>query len=282
MPPNLTSSMDYLESFLLGLIQGLTEFLPISSSGHLALTSYLFNAEFNQGITFEVIVHFGTLCSIFIFFKKEIAELLGAAFTILKNPLALPARMESDYYTRLIVYILLSMIPALIVGFTLKDQIEHIFDNPVLVSGMLITTGFILFFTRSRGEGGTPLTMGKAFIIGLAQAFAILPGISRSGSTIAAGLYLNGTKTEIANFSFLMVIPVIAGATLLQIKDLLEVGIENVPYIHLLIGFLASFISGYYALKFLIHLIRKRGIHLFAYYCWTIGAIGLIYFLLLG
>lgn len=267
--------MDLLQSFLLGLIQGLTEFLPISSSGHLALGRYILGADTEVGITFEVVVHFGTLCSIVIYYKSELAKLISAGFGFLKAP----SQKKEDPQVRVILFILVSMIPALIVGFTLKDYVEGIFMNPLLVCIMLIVTGFILFLTRFAKSHEGEVTLGKSFLIGLAQAFAMIPGISRSGSTISTALYLGIKREEAANFSFLMVIPVIGGAMLLQIKEMLEIGVSDAQVLSLVVGFFTSFISGYYALKYLIIILKKKGFHYFAFYCWLVGGAGLIYFL---
>lgn len=268
--------MDILQSFLLGLIQGLTEFLPISSSGHLALGRFFLGADTEVGITFEVVVHFGTLCSIVIYYKKELADLIKAGFGFL----GAPSQKKDDPQVKIILFILVSMIPALIVGFTLKDYVEEIFMTPVLVCGMLIVTGFILFMTKFAKVTEGEVTLRKSFLIGIAQAFAMIPGISRSGSTISTALYLGIKREEAANFSFLMVIPVIAGAMLLQIKEMIEIGVSDAQIISLVVGFLTSFISGYYALKYLIIILKKKGFHYFAYYCWLVGAAGLAYFLM--
>ena len=268
--------MDILQSFLLGLIQGLTEFLPISSSGHLALGRFFLGADTEVGITFEVVVHFGTLCSIVIYYKKELMELFEAGFGFL----GAPSQKKDDPKVKIILFILVSMIPAFIVGFTLKDYVEEIFMTPVLVCGMLIVTGFILFLTKFAKAPEGEVTLGKSFLIGIAQAFAMIPGISRSGSTISTALYLGIKREDAANFSFLMVIPVIAGAMLLQIKEMMEIGVSDAQVMSLVVGFVTSFISGYYALKYLIIILKKKGFHYFAYYCWLVGAVGLAYFLI--
>lgn len=268
--------MNILQSFLLGLIQGLTEFLPISSSGHLALGRYFLGAETEVGITFEVVVHFGTLCSIIIYYKKELTALIKAGFIFLGSP----STQKDDPQVRTILFILVSMIPAFIVGFTLKDYVEEIFMNPLLVSGMLIVTGGILFLTKFAKAPDGKVTLKKSFLIGLAQSFAMIPGISRSGSTISTALYLGIKREEAANFSFLMVIPVIGGAMLLQIKEMFEIGVSDAQITSLLVGFLTAFISGYYALKYLIIILKKKGFHYFAYYCWIVGFAGLVYFMI--
>lgn len=267
--------MDVLQSFLLGIIQGLTEFLPISSSGHLVLGKQILGVEVETGITFEVVVHFGTLCSILIYYRKIIWDLIMSGFSFVKSP----AVQKSDPNVKLIGFILVSMIPAMAVGFTLKDQVEAIFGDPLLVSFMLIVTGMILFSARFVGETTKEVNLPKSFLIGIAQSFAMIPGISRSGSTISAALWLGVKREEAANFSFLMLIPVIAGAMLLEMKDLIEIGVSDAQLINLVIGFFAAFISGYYALKYLIIILKKQGFHYFAYYCWLVGGIGVFYFL---
>ncbi|SMO82253.1 undecaprenyl-diphosphate phosphatase [Gracilimonas mengyeensis] len=267
--------MDVLQSFLLGIIQGLTEFLPISSSGHLVLGKQILGVEVETGITFEVVVHFGTLCSILIYYRKIIWDLIVSGLNFLKSPSA----GKEDPNVKTIGFILVSMIPAMLVGFTLEEQVESIFGDPMLVCVMLLVTGLLLFSTRFVGDTFKDVNLPKSFLIGIAQSFAMIPGISRSGSTISAALWLNVKREEAANFSFLMLIPVIAGAMLLEVKDLIELGVSDAELINLVVGFLAAFISGYYALKYLIIILKKKGFHYFAYYCWIVGGAGLVYFL---
>ena len=171
--------MDILQSFLLGIIQGLTEFLPISSSGHLVLGKQILGVEVETGITFEVVVHFGTLCSILVYYRKIIWELIISGLSFLRAP----SEKKEDPNVKLIGFILISMIPAMIVGFTLKDQVESIFSSPLIVSAMLIVTGLMLFSTKFVKDTPNEVSLGKSFMIGIAQSFAMIPGISRSGST---------------------------------------------------------------------------------------------------
>lgn len=270
--------MDLLDSFLLGLIQGLTEFLPISSSGHLVLGEALLGGGLDKNITFEVVVHFGTLCSILLYYRAKIADIISSWWQIPSSSQSFSEQWQEDSNLKLTWFIFISMIPALIVGLTLKDQIENIFLNPFMVSIMLLVTGVILFLTKFRDHFPHHLNSGRSFGIGLAQAFAILPGVSRSGSTISLGLYLGIKRKEVADFSFLMVIPVIAGAMLLEVKEMIEVGIAMNDAMSLILGFITAFVSGYFALKYLIILLQNKGIHPFAWYCWVLGGIGLIYF----
>ncbi len=270
--------MDILQSFLLGLIQGLTEFLPISSSGHLALARYILGNDTEMGITFEVVVHFGTLCSIMIFYRNELYSLLEAGVRFIKAP----SVRKNDPEIKILGFILISMIPAFVVGFTLKDSIESIFMNPLLVSGMLILTGIILYSTKFYDKIDSDMTTKKAFFIGISQAFAMIPGISRSGSTISTALYFGLNREKAANFSFLMVIPVIGGAMILQMREAIEVGINISDILSLLVGFFTAFISGFYALKYLIIILKKQGFHYFAYYCWVVGGLGMVWFIFFG
>ncbi|MFH5831988.1 undecaprenyl-diphosphate phosphatase [Halalkalibaculum sp. DA3122] len=270
--------MEFIDSFLLGLIQGLTEFLPISSSGHLVLGRAFMSSDLQKGITFEVVVHFGTLCSILVYYREELTGIIKSLLGLAGSPGEFQQRLRDDPNIRLSGYILLSMIPATIIGFTLKDYIEDVFLNPFMVSFMLLVTGILLYATKYRKQFTRQINAGNSFAIGIAQALAILPGISRSGSTISLGLYLGVKREEVANFSFLMVIPVIAGAMMMQVKEMAEVGIRFDAALDLVIGFLAAFISGYFALKYLIVMLKTRGIHPFAWYCWTVGTLGLIYF----
>ena len=270
--------MELLDSFLLGLVQGLTEFLPISSSGHLVLGKALLGGDFEKSITFEVVVHFGTLCSIVVYYRQKLSEMTASLWRLASSPGNARELAAHDGNIRLSGFILLSMIPAVIVGFTLKDQIENLFLNPFMVSIMLLVTGAILFATRFRSDYTGEVGWGSALGIGLAQAFAILPGVSRSGSTISLGLYLGIKREEVANFSFLMVIPVIAGAMLLEVKTMVEMGITLDNLLGLAVGFVTAFASGYLALKYLIIILKSRGIHPFAWYCWALGAVGLYYF----
>lgn len=231
-----------------------------------------------MGITFEVVVHFGTLCSIVIYYREILWNLIKGGIGFLGSP----STKKDEPEVKMIGFILISMIPAFIVGFTLKDYIEDIFMNPLLVSVMLLVTGVILFLTKFQKNPDGKVTLGKSFIIGLAQSFAMIPGISRSGSTISTSLYLGINREEAANFSFLMVIPVIGGATLLQLLELMEVGASGAQIEGLVIGFFTSFISGYFALKYLIIILKKQGFHYFAYYCWLVGGFSLFWFLTQG
>ncbi len=270
--------MDLLQSILLGILQGITEFLPVSSSGHLALARALIGRDLEPGITFEIVVHFGSFCSIAVYFHKKIWEILTDLFKSFSPEGFRTRRFITDSNTRLSYIILLSMIPAVIVGFTMKSAIETIFLNPFFVSCMLLITGSLLYATKFVGNPQKEVDAKRGLMMGLAQAFAILPGISRSGSTISLGLFSGVSRDNVANFSFLMVLPVLAGAMLLELTEIAETGIESAAVISLFAGFLTSFISGYLALSYLIILLKRERIHYFAYYCWVVGVAGIFYF----
>ncbi len=270
--------MEFIEAFLLGLLQGITEFLPVSSSGHLALGSALLQSDLAPGITFEIVVHFGSFCSIVVYFHKRIGIILSDLLKTFSPDGIRSRRYATDASTKLSAIILLSMIPAGVVYFAFKDSIEAIFFNPFLVSCMLLVTGSLLFSTRFVVNPQKDVSVGRGLMMGVAQAFALIPGISRSGSTISVGLFMGINRDDVANFSFLMVLPVLGGAMLYDLTRIVGSGIDSVTAISLIIGFFTSFISGYFALKYLIILLKKDKIHYFAYYCWTVGIFGIFYF----
>lgn len=274
--------MELWEAFLLGIIQGITEFLPISSSGHLVLMQSLLGFQSTEGITFEIVVHFGSLMSILIVYRSDLKVLLKAGLGLVGHPKQIltvarsqEARHESQ---RWVVFVLLSMLPAVVIGLLFKSTIEVAFKSPVWVSWMLLATGTMLFSTRTLNPSATPLCLRHAVGMGLAQAVAILPGVSRSGSTISAGLQLGLDREQAARFSFLMVIPVILGAMGYEALGLMEVA-EPVDFAVLFTGFVSSLVMGWLSLTFLIQVIKRYGIHWFAYYCWAIGLLGLWYFI---
>ncbi|MEX1121548.1 MAG: undecaprenyl-diphosphate phosphatase [Balneolales bacterium] len=269
--------MSLLESILLGLLQGITEFLPISSSGHIVIAQALMG-EISQSITFELIVHGGTLGSIVIYFYDDLLKMVNTAWQMVISPIASYKNWENDYTLRLNVFILISMIPAAVAGFTIRDQIENVFANPIGVSSMFIVTGTFLYGTNFFGQGKKTLNSGNILIVGLAQAFSLLPGISRSGATISMAVFLGINRDDIARFTFLMMLPVVAGAMLVEAIEVSKVGVQYDMIYQYILGFTTALISGYYALKYLIRLFKSKGIHYFAYYCWAFGLTGLIYF----
>jgi len=258
--------MDWLTALILGIVQGLTEFLPVSSSGHLELGKAILGVEAKESMTFTVIVHGATVLSTITVFRKEL-------WGLSKGVLAFQWNSETRYMVKIII----SMIPVVLLGLFFKEEIEQFFTGDVLfVSLMLIITALFLASTTLVKNGVRTIPYLHAFIIGIAQAVAVLPGISRSGATISAGLLLGNKKAEITKFSFLMVLVPIIAANLLEIlsSDLrVDTQIEVTP---LLIGFIAAFVSGVFACRWMIEIIRKGKLIYFAIYCFIIGLIGII------
>lgn len=260
--------MSELEALIIGLVQGLTEYLPVSSSGHIAIGKALLgiDAEAAGGLTFDIVVHIATVLSTLVILWREVAGLFKGFFRIPHGGL----NGEQSY----ILCIVISMIPAALAGLLFKEEIEALaIDNLMLVGCcLMVTAALLLFASLYRPAKTTGVTPFKAFFIGVAQAFAMLPGLSRSGSTIGAGLLLGCDKSKMAQFSFLMVIPVILGEALLDCKELLETGASEIGLFPLALGFLAAFISGCLACKFMIAVVKRFKLYYFALYCALVGA----------
>ena len=262
--------MSWFEALILGLIQGLTEYLPVSSSGHLAIGQALFGM--NDGadnLMFTVAVHIATVLSTIVILWSEIDWILKGLF-----------KCELNAETKYVLNIIVSMIPVGIVGLFFKDQVEEIFGSGLLVVGfcLLITSALLVFSYYAKPRQKEHISWKDALIIGIAQAIAVLPGVSRSGSTIATGLMLGNKKESLAQFSFLMVIPPILGEALLDVLKMLKGedvmgGIETLP---LVIGFLAAFLSGCVACKWMINIVKKGKLIYFGIYCAIVGAVTII------
>jgi len=269
--------MNWWQAVILGLVQGLTEFLPISSSGHLVLGEHLLglDATGSKDITFEVFTHLGTALSILTVYRKDVAGLVRAALRAVLRPAEFRSAYANRAPVRTVAFILITLIPTGIAYVLFKDFLEEAFDQPRFVSGMLLVTGVLLFLTVFKGRTSGELTPWKAFVVGIAQSFAMIPGISRSGSTICTAIYQNVAQEEAANFSFLMVLPVIIGAAILKFGE--AFGSEaTTAALPLLIGTVVAYLSGIVAIKIVIAFIRKGNLSWFAYYCFAIGALGLI------
>jgi undecaprenyl-diphosphatase len=259
--------MTVFEAIVLGIVQGLTEFLPVSSSGHIELGKILLQTNLGQdSLLFSVVVHAATALSTMVVFGKDIWQLLRGMFQFRWNE-------ETQFAAK----ILLSMVPAGLVGLTFKTELEALFDgNLLLVGCSLLFTGLVLWLTTVlKPRVATEVSFGQALAIGLAQAVAILPGVSRSGSTIATALMVGVDRSKAARFSFLMALPVIFGATLLELKDYLEApaghatGLTALP---LALGFAAAFVTGLAACRLMIGLVRRGKLVYFAIYCLLVGA----------
>ena len=256
--------MSILQAIILGLVQGLSEFLPISSSGHLELGKVLLGIEAAEDVTFTIVVHGATVLSTIVIFHKDILELFRGLFTLRWN--------ESNAF---IGKLLVSSIPILIIGLFFKDYVESFFGGKILLVGiMLLLTAGLLSFTYYAPKEGGPVTFGKSFLIGIAQAIAVLPGISRSGSTIATALLLGVDKAKAARFSFLMVLIPIIGANALELKDV-DWSQNSVGIIPLAAGFVTAFLSGVVACKWMISIVMRGKLIYFAIYCALIGSVSI-------
>lgn len=258
--------MDTLQAILLGIVQGITEFLPVSSSGHLQLAKEVLGVELENNITFDVTLHAATVLSTIVVLWREITDLLAGLFSRRFN--------EAQAY---VLKILLSMIPAGIIGVCFADQIEALFSSLAFVGAMLLLTAALLTFAYyAKPRQKTTLSYRDALLIGVAQAAATMPGLSRSGSTIATGLILGNDKSTVANFSFLMVIPVILGKMLLDICSG-EMAAMSIPTPALVGGFIAAFVTGALACKFMIEIVKRGRLIWFALYCALVGIVAILY-----
>ena len=263
--------MDWLQALILGLIQGLTEYLPVSSSGHLAIGSYLFGINGEDNLAFTIVVHVATVLSTFVILWSEIDWIFRGLFKFKMND-------ETKYFLNIVV----SMIPIGIVGVFFKDTVEEIFGSGLLIVGcMLLLTALLLtfsYFAKPRVKEN--ISWKDALIIGLAQACAVMPGLSRSGSTIATGLILGNNKDKLAQFSFLMVIPPILGEALLDTMKMVKYGAASVmgdiSLGVLAVGFVAAFVSGCVACKWMINIVKRGKLIYFAIYCAIAGIVTLI------
>jgi undecaprenyl-diphosphatase len=266
--------MTELQALLMGLLQGLTEYLPVSSSGHLTIASALFGIEGEENLTFTIAVHVATVLSTLVILWREIAWLLRGLVDT-KAPLLSPER-------KYILAIVISMIPIGIVGVFFKDYVEAIFGSGLLIVGfsLIITAALLTMSYYARPRQKEEISLWQAFVIGLAQSLAVLPGLSRSGSTIATGLLLGVKKEKMAQFSFLMVIPPILGEALLSIleaaKDGAEAAVGSISMSALLIGFVAAFVSGCLACKWMVSIVKKGKLVYFGVYCAIVGSIILL------
>ncbi|SHK86598.1 undecaprenyl-diphosphate phosphatase [Rhodothermus profundi] len=265
--------MSWWEALILGLLQGLTEFLPVSSSGHLVLGQYVLGLN-PGGVTFEVFVHFGTVLSILTVYWRRVGAIISAVGEALPRPSHWRARYQEHDPFRIAVWILITLIPTGLVYVLLGDWIEQTFEHPRFAAGMLLVTGVLLVLTRLRQHPSGDLSPLKAFVVGIAQSAAMLPGISRSGSTICAAIYQNVRPERAADFSFLMLLPVVLGATLLKGIELLRTP-EAADVLPLVIGTVTAYASGVVAIKVLLQVVRRGQLVYFAYYCFLVGGLGL-------
>lgn len=256
--------MSYLEAIFLGILQGLTEFLPVSSSGHLVLAQAILGVK-QPGVSFELLLHVGSLLAVLIYFRQSIIQLLKSTYN---------KEMVSE--RKMILFLIIGTIPAGVAGLSLKDFFESAFSSPLMTSVMLLVTGLILFATRFKPAVQGQMTLRRALIMGVGQAFAILPGISRSGSTIAAGMLMGIKPEKAAEFSFLLAIPAIGGALVLKADEIMTV--PESLFGQYLAGMAASFVLSMAAVYILLAIIRRGRFEYFAYYCFAAGFFGLYLF----
>ena len=264
--------MSWLQALILGVVQGLTEFLPVSSSGHLEIGHVLLGTSGEENLTFAIIVHAATVLSTLVVLWREVAQLFRGTFTTLQW------NAEKDYVAKILV----SMIPVFIVGVFFKDTVESFFGDGLLLVGIcLLITAVLLalseWLQKKRQEAGHEVGYRDAIIIGIAQACAVLPGLSRSGSTIATGLLCGVKKESVAQFSFLMVLIPILGEAFLDLMKLLQGEIvSDLGLLPALVGFVAAFITGCFACRFMIEIVRRQRLVWFAIYCAIVGSIAII------
>jgi len=270
--------MTWWEAALLGIIQGLTEFLPVSSSGHLVVGQHLLNLDAATvgDVTFEVFVHFGTVLSILTVYWKRVWTIIHEFVTGVTHPSTIKTRYENNYAFRLAFFILITVVITGVAYVIFKDPLEAAFDNPRLVAGMWLVTGTLLLLTLLRKNPNGPLTPVKAAFVGIAQSIAMIPGISRSGATICTALYQNVEPEKAADFSFLMLLPIVIGATLLKGLDLAETGF-TIGWLPLFVGTVTAYVSGILAIRATLRFVSKGTLWYFAFYCYIIGVIGLIF-----
>lgn len=266
--------MSWLEALILGMIQGLTEYLPVSSSGHLAIGSALFGIQGEDNLTFSIVVHVATVLSTLVILWKEVDWIFRGLF-----------KFQMNDETKYVINIIISMIPIGIVGLFFKDEVEEIFGSGLFIVGLmlLVTATLLAFSYYAKPRTKEHISMKDAFIIGLAQACAVLPGLSRSGSTIATGLLLGDKKEKLAQFSFLMVIPPILGEALLDGLKIVKGAAEanaDVSLVALIVGFLSAFVFGCIACKWMIDIVKKGKLIYFAVYCAFLGIATLLFSLI--
>ena len=261
--------MDWIQALILGLIQGLTEYLPVSSSGHLAIGAYLFGIEGEENLAFTVAVHVATVLSTFVILWSEIDWIFRGLFKFKLND-------ETKYFLNIVV----SMIPIGIVGVFFKDYVEEVFGSGLLIVGcmLLLTAALLAFSYYAKPRIKETISWKDALVIGLAQAAAVMPGLSRSGSTIATGLLLGNKKEMMAQFSFLMVIPPILGEALLDTMKALKGAnpFGDISTLALAVGFVAAFVSGCLACKWMINIVKKGKLIYFGIYCAIVGVVTII------
>lgn len=260
---------EFFKAVILGAVQGLTEFLPISSSGHLVIGSQLLDFE-QQGVVFDVFLHLGTLFAVVLVFRREIGLMVLAPLKAMRGNLD----EESKMFLWWDAYVVVATLPAVFAGLFLKDKIEVLFSSLPLVYSMLVITAFLMLVSGKMVDRGSRLNWFRCLLIGCAQACAIMPGLSRSGSTIFMGMLLGINREVAARFSFIMSIPAILGAAVLQLGHLVSAPLEAGSLLNIAAGTIMSAISGYFAIVLLLDIVRKNRLRYFGYYCLVVAFTG--------
>lgn len=272
------SFMAWWEALILGLVQGLTEFLPVSSSGHLVLGKYFLGLDTDaaENLTFDVFVHFGTVLSIMTVYRHRLVDLIRQPVEVAIRPSLFRERYSGNEDFRFALFIAITMVPTGLAYVLFGDFLEDRFGDPRFVCAMLIVTGILLLLTMLRKNPDGQMNPAKAILVGIAQSTALIPGISRSGATICTALYQNVAPQKAADFSFLMLLPVVIGATLIKTIEMAQVGFE-MGFLPLLIGTAVAYVSGIWAIRVVIDFVKRGRLQYFAFYVITLGILGLIF-----
>ncbi len=268
--------MNLLYALLLGIIQGITEFLPISSSGHLVLVEALLPAFSRRGILFEILLHGGTLIAVILYFRHDLARIIFSFIGIKKIN-----QEEMKQSRRLGWLIILAMVPTGIIALLLRSSVEHSFTSPLITGIFLIASGSLLFATKyfqNKGKSLQSIGIKEALIIGIMQGLAVFPGLTRSGATISGGIFAGVEKEASARFSFLLSIPAITAALIFDVKELTHLAkVDLLLLVYYLVGSLAAGLVGYLSIGWLLKIIQRFRFFLFSYYCWTIGLAAILF-----
>ena len=272
--------MDIIQALILGIVQGLTEFLPVSSSAHLVFVPYIIGTT--SSLAYDTLLHIGTLIAVVAYFWNDIINMIKSFFSSLLDIPRGQFRkgLQEDQFKKLAWFVIIGSIPAGLAGILFKDSFEGLFSNIIAVGFFLIITGFLLWGSEmmsrkiSDKTSLKEMSVKKSILVGIAQAFAIAPGISRSGATISAGLFLGIERELAARYSFLLSIPAILGAALVQAKDITS--FMDIGSAAAIAGFIAAIISGYLAVRFMLKLVKEKNLLPFAYYCWIVGPLAII------
>lgn len=274
--------MEIIYYIVMGIVQGIAEFLPISSSGHLALASSFFNFTSDEAPAFDVLLHIGTLLAVFVVYRKDIFPLVPAFFSMMKK--VFQKKLKLSFYDtneRMVIFIIIATLPLVLIALTgIEDKIELLKNYPMAIGGILIFNGIVLMISDRLSNGSMNAENAKprnALVVGVCQMFAILPGLSRSGSTITGGLLCNFDRQYAVKFSFILSIPAILGSAVMKVDDLVEASVLAEQWLYYALGMAVAAVFGFLAMKVLIFISKKSNFTYFAYYCFAVGLAAIIY-----